>query len=440
MYGEIGVKALAVPVYQMTLKVDPAMLGLMLALPRLWDAVTDPLMGYISDRTRSRFGRRRPYIVVGALLSAVSFALIWMVPTGWSQQAQLSWFLVTALLFYTCLTVWGVPYQSLGYEITADYHERTSVMGVRAVFAKLASFTNQWMFPLAHLAMFASVMEGVRVVTLVVAAVVFAGLGLLPGLVRERFAEPPVKAGTPPPRFWATCRAIARNRSMLVLTALTLLQVVAGMLASSLDYYILVYHMFDGDVGQGAIWKGVLSSSYALVGFAAIWPVTVISRRFDKRRALAVIYGLAVVGGALKWVLFTPGMPWLIVLDPLCSAALWTAVAMIMPSMAADICDEDEWKHGVRREGMFGAALSWFNKTAVSLSFLGSGVALNLVGFDAARGGDQAPEAILGMRLVLVFGTVIPALLALVVLRFYPLNAQRAAEIRADLEARRGVR
>jgi GPH family glycoside/pentoside/hexuronide:cation symporter len=113
---------------------------------------------------------------------------------------------------------------------------------------------------------------------------------------------------------------------------------------------------------------------------------------------------------------------------------------MIMPSMAADICDEDEWNHGVRREGMFGAALSWFNKTAVSLSFLGSGVALNLVGFDAARGGAQTPGAILGMRLVLVFGTIVPAVLALAVLRFYPLNERRAAKIRADLEARRGVR
>src|SRR5690606_14981220 len=98
--GAMGIKNLAIPVYQMTLKVDPALLGLMLAIPRFWDALTDPLIGHISDHTRSRFGRRRPFIIVGGLLAGLSFALVWRVPADWPQAWILGWFLVTSLLYY----------------------------------------------------------------------------------------------------------------------------------------------------------------------------------------------------------------------------------------------------------------------------------------------------------------------------------------------------
>lgn len=441
-FGEAGVKTLAVPVYQMTLMIDPALLGLVMAIPRLIDAFTDPLMGHLSDRTTSRWGRRRPYILVGAWLTAVTFIAIWFVPESWSKDWQLGWFLATSTLFFLCNTVWGVPYQSLGYEITPDYHERTRVMSVQAVFMKVAGFSYQWMFPLAQLALFASVMQGVRIVGSVAGLLVFGVAGFLPALmVRERFAR---SAGQPVARaeeagFWSSCRAVWQNHAMRVLATLTLLQVVAGMLSGALDFYLIVYYMFKGDLVQGAVWKGILSSCYALVGFAAIWPAAWLSRRLDKRSALAVIYSMAAVGGLLKWVFFNPAHPWMLVFDPLLCGPVYVGLTVLLPSMMADICDEDELRGGLRREGMFGAVLSWLRKTGWSLGLLGSGIALNLVGFDATLKGHQSPETITGIRLCMALTTSLTSVAALLILPLYRLNRHRAGEIRAQLEARRGA-
>ncbi len=443
-FGAVGVKSLAFPVYNMTLKVDPALLGLLLALPRFWDAITDPAMGYLSDRTNSRFGRRRPYIVVGAVLTAIAFVSIWMVPEQWPQSGQLAWFMVTSLIFYTCLTVWAVPYQSLGYEITANYHERTAVMSVTSFFMKCGELLSQWIFPLAQLAIFASVLQGVRMVTIGIAVLFFAIAGMIPGFfVKERFsgqAAQAIKKKKTPPKFWRSCRDVIVNRGVAILVTLTLLKITAGLFSSALDYYLIVYYMFDGDIAEGSIWKGVLTTGYGLVGFASIPIIAYCSRRFDKKRTLAGIYVLLVIGGIAKWFLFQPGNSWILLLDALLCGPNFVAVGMLMPSMAADICDEDEWQYGKRREGIIASLMSWIQKTGASLAFFGGGLALNWVGFDAALGGDQSPGAILGIRVLFCLSTVILSAIAVVVLFFYPLNEKRVLEIRSDLEGRRGVR
>jgi GPH family glycoside/pentoside/hexuronide:cation symporter len=107
--GGTLVKSLAVPVYQMTLGVNPALLGIALALPRLWDAFTDPVMGNISDNFQSRFGRRKPFIVAGAVLTGISFGIIWMVPQHWSDIAKLAYFITASLIYYTCYTIYAAP-------------------------------------------------------------------------------------------------------------------------------------------------------------------------------------------------------------------------------------------------------------------------------------------------------------------------------------------
>ncbi|HEX2100184.1 MAG TPA: MFS transporter, partial [Candidatus Synoicihabitans sp.] len=162
--GYAAVNSFAVPVYQMTLQLDPALLALALAIPRFWDAMTDPAMGVISDNTHSRWGRRRPYIVIGAILQGLAFGLIWMVPGSWGQGATAAWLVVTLLLFYSCFTVYSVPLYSLTYEMTPDYQERTRVAAFSGFFDKSGEFVYQWIFPLTQLALFSSVLMGVRTV------------------------------------------------------------------------------------------------------------------------------------------------------------------------------------------------------------------------------------------------------------------------------------
>src|SRR6056300_1731066 len=125
-------------VLNLGLGMNPALVGLLGALPRLIDAFTDPLMGYISDHTRSRWGRRRPYIFVGALAVGVIFALLWQLPEGKSESFYFSFFLLGSILFYLAYTVFVTPWVALGYELTPDYHERTRLMGTQNFVGQIA--------------------------------------------------------------------------------------------------------------------------------------------------------------------------------------------------------------------------------------------------------------------------------------------------------------
>ncbi len=430
---------LATPVYQMTLGVNPGWLGLMLTLPRFIDAIVDPVVGNISDNTRTRFGRRRPFIVLGAIGMGLTFGVIWMVPAGWNQTAQLFWFGITSVLFFFCHSIFSVPLQSLGYEVTPDYDERTRVMGFSSFWNRVGELTYSWIFPLSQLAIFAAPMLGVRTVGWGVGVLFLAIPGVIAGMVgRERFAR--MAEHQAKVRFWPTVRAAAANRPFRLLSAIVVITVLVGTFASSMDYYLLVYYVCHGDLTEGSLWKAVLSSAYGIVGLLSVPVLTALSKRLGKERTLIAVLSLLTVGACARWWIFRPGAGWLLVLDPvLGGGAIWVAIVMITQSMFADICDDDELTSGQRREGLFGAVFSWLLKTGVSLSFLCTGTVLNAVGFDVARKADQTQQAILSMRLFLSVAPATAALACIFLLTRYPITRARAAETRRLLEARRGA-
>jgi len=437
-FGQLSVKGMAVPVYQMLLGVNPGWLGVVLALPRLWDAFIDPWVGNWSDNCRSRFGRRRPFLLAGALAMAVSYGFIWMVPGDWSEKGKLLWLLGTSLVFYTCYAIYSVPYQSLTYEQSPDYDERTRIMGHVSFWYKAGEFVSQWVFALSQAAIFAAPLIGVRVMGWVVAVVVFALVAAIPAVLgRERYLRRTATQERQP--FLPSLRAALANKALRIVVTLTMLKLFANMIGSSMDYYLLVYYMHDGDVAAGSYWKGILSSAYAVVGFASIPLLNWMCRRFGKKETIIAIYGLVIAAGVGKWFLFTPGIGWWLLLDPLLSGPILVAISMVLPSMMADVCDEDELATGKRREGMFGAVFLWMQKTGVAVAFLGTGLALNFARFDVKLGGAQTPETFLWMRGLLAGATILTAAVALWIARYYPITRERAAATRAALEARRGA-
>jgi glycoside/pentoside/hexuronide:cation symporter, GPH family len=111
---------------------------------------------------------------------------------------------------------------------------------------------------------------------------------------------------------------------------------------------------------------------------------------------------------------------------------------VLTPSMLADVCDDDELQHGLRREGLLGSLFSWIQKTGFALAFFGAGVVLNLTGFNASLGGLQSDSTIIGMRMTLAVSTALWSVIAIWLLAYYPLTKARAYDIRDELEARRG--
>jgi GPH family glycoside/pentoside/hexuronide:cation symporter len=434
--GYTGIAAFAVPVYQIVLGVNPALLGAALALPRVWEALADPLMGAVSDNFRSRWGRRRPLIVLGACAMGVAYGLTWMVPPGWSSAAKLAYFTAMSTAYFTAYTVFSVSYAGLTFGFAPDYEARTSVMAYCGFFNKVGEFCYQWMFPLSQLALFGGTMAGVRVVGWAVGLGVLLGTGALPGLfVRERFANVAARQGRV--SLLAGTRAALRQPAFLIVAGLAFVNAGMGMLTSTLDQYVLIYYVCAGSVLRGTAWKAALSSAYALVGIAAIPVVVRLADRFGKARALAGFYLLTIAGGLLKAVLFARGHPALALLDPLCSGPVWIAANVLLPSMLADICDEDELDSGQRREGIYAAVFAWIQKMAVSGSVFLAGLALLATGFDQQLGPAQTAGTLHALRGLLVAATALPPFAALWLLRRYRLNAEAARVTRAALETRR---
>jgi GPH family glycoside/pentoside/hexuronide:cation symporter len=167
----IAIANLAPFVLTVELGVSAVLVGLAMGLPRVWDAFTDPVIGYMSDNARSRWGRRKPYMFVGLLAVGACLALMWQMPRGWSDMAYFWFFFGMSMVFYLAYTVYATPFIALGYELTPDYHERTRVMGVMNFMGNLAGVPMAWMFAVMQWVYFDDGVQGARVLAIVLAPV-----------------------------------------------------------------------------------------------------------------------------------------------------------------------------------------------------------------------------------------------------------------------------
>jgi len=436
--GSMAVQYLAQPIYQIFLGLNPVLFGLAMTIPRFVDAFTDPVMGMVSDRFRSRWGRRRPFVLAGALGMAIAFSSIWLVRRDWPEWAMFSWLVASSTLFFLTYTVFSVPLSSLTYELTPDYHERTRFMSFWVFFVSLGSLTSLWLPPMTNWHGFANPLAGVRWVGLGMGVVVFAGLGVLPAIFgRERFYEVAQKEGNRI-GFLSAMRQATFSRPMLALVGIILPLNFCATIASSIAQYIVIYHVKGGDIAGGMGLAALNGTGFVIVGFAAIPLISWMATHWGKRHAMAVVLWLALFGGISKWFIFTPKAPYLLLLDSVLNGPVWVAISLVIPSMMADLCDWDEDVYGQRREGIIGAVFSWTTKVGISVTFLFSGIALQCSGFNVALGAHQAESTLVIMRLFFTSTSVLAPALSLLALSCYPISEKKAYEIRAKLEGTRG--
>jgi Na+/melibiose symporter-like transporter len=412
-------ESLAIPFYQMTLGVDPFLFSIALTIPIILSAFLGPWVGHLSDNFYSRFGRRRPFLLISSWLSGILFGLMWMVPEQWSTDLQLLYFYIISLLFYLSSTFYSVPLTSLSYEITLDVNKRIKVMEINTYFIKLASLAIQWLFPFASLAVFSSIFVGIKVVGWLVAIVVFGVIGMLPVLfVKERVADndkPSIKKTS----FVDNIKTISKVPLMKLVFVIVFMQVGLVAYAAKMDFYVLVYYMFDGDIAEGAIWKGVLSVGYALIAAIYIPIVSWLSRKLGKLSALKIIFLMTMFGGMGKWFIYTPGVQWLLLLDPIFCAAIWSSMTIIIPALVADASDQFREEHKINRGGGFAAMYHWIIALSVMFAILVSGATLKMIGFDAELGSNQPSDSLQMMKIILSLGTIIPSLIAVYILSRY---------------------
>lgn len=428
------------------LKFPAWMWGILFFLPRVFDAFTDPIMGYISDNTRSKWGRRRHYVFLGAILMGISFVVMWQLYRENGITYNFIFFLLWSFIFYLGLTLFSVPYVAMGYEMSDDFHERTSIMAVAQWIGQWAWVIAPWFwvimydptwFPNADTATRTlAIWVGVSCMILAMIPAIFIkskstindtslkplniktiGGSLVDILVsfKEAFVIKPFKK---------LCIA-----TFLIFNAFN---TVAGF-----TFFIVVYYLFNGDAAAAGVWPTLFGCCGALATTFVVIPIVAwISKKMEKKTAFLICQGISIFGYILLWFLFVPGKPYMFLFAlPFFSFGIGSLFTLMM-SMTADVCDMDELTSGKRREGIFGAIYWWMVKFGFAIAGLLTGVIMSLVGFNAGAE-TQADGAITGLRIFFSGIPILGTLIAMWVMKSYDLTEVKANEIKAELAARK---
>ncbi len=424
--------SLAYPIYQTGLGLDARLIGLAIGVPRLWDALTDPVMGNISDNSKLRWGRRKPYIFLGAILTGVMCALMWMPPLSMGKTVIFWHFFICSILYFTCFTMFTIPYNALGYEMSQDYDERTSVMSYKFFFMCLvACLTLPLAFPMCFWFGHDKI-AGVRIVGVIFGATMIF-FGVLPALLcRERVCNQNKIV------MFSAFKHSLKNKPFLIVCGIIFFMVLGVYVSQPLQYYINMAYILPGDeVGTA---KYVMYNSYVwgFMGFASVPLINYCSRRYGKKIVLQSGLVLIMVGLMFSWFYYTPRKPYLQLLNSIIISPGMTCIWVIVGSFIADICDLDELNTGLRREGMFGAVYNIALKGGVAFTMVVSGYVVHWTGYLSLQE-VQSSGTVFKIRLMMAFIPTVFLMFAMVLICVYPLTKQKVIEIRNELDARKKV-
>ena len=421
------------------------MWGILFFLPRVFDSITDPIMGFISDNTKSRWGRRRQYVFAGAIIMGISFVVMWQLYRENGVDYNFTYFLLWSFCFYLGLTIFSVPYVAMGYEMSNDFHERTSIMAVAQWIGQWAWVIAPWFWVIMYdESWFESADVATRELAIWVGIVcmVFA---MVPAIFLK--SKSTLNADYDPlsiNKIWGSLKKILdgfkeafKSKPFVKLCISTFLIFNAFNTIAAFSFFIIVYHLFNGDTGAAGVWPTLFGSLASLVTTFLVIPIVAkMSLKMGKKKAFLSSQGISIIGYIMLWFLFIPGKPYMFILAlPFFSFGIGSLFTLMM-SMTADVIDLDELNTGQRREGIFGAIYWWMVKFGFAIAGLLSGAIMTVVGFDPEVA-TQPETAITGLRAFYSGLPILGTLLAIYVMRNYDVTEERANEIRAILENRK---
>lgn len=414
--------------------------------PRIFDSITDPIMGYISDNTRSIWGRRRHYVFIGAIVMGLAFVTMWQLYRENGTEYNFYYFMAWSFIFYLGLTLFSVPYVAMGYEMSDDFHERTNIMATAQWIGQWAWVIAPWFWVIMYdQSWFPNADTATRTLAVWV-GVGCALLAMIPAIFIKSKSTKNDESLEP-----LTLRGIGGSLKQILegfkqafqsvpfrkLCISTFLIFNAFNTVAAFSFFIVVYHLFNGDAPAAGIWPTLFGSLGAIsTTFLVIPTVAWMSKKLGKKRAFLLSQGISVFGYILLWLLFIPGKPYMFIFAlPFFSFGIGSLFTLMM-SMTADVCDLDELNTGKRREGIFGAIYWWMVKFGFAIAGGLSGLIISYVGL--TPGAAEQPEgAVTGLRLFFSGVPMLGTIIAMFVMRNYDLDETRAREIQAELAKRK---
>lgn len=412
---------------------DPRTAGSILAIGKVFDAINDPIVGFLSDRTRSRWGRRHSWMIVGAIPFGIFFFLQWIVPRfsenpATNQTALFWYYVVISILFNTAFTAVNLPYTALTPELTQDYHERTSLNSFRFAFSIGGSILALILGLVISLIVTDSTQQYLTLGAVCAVLSVFPTYWCVWG-TKERYSSDS-ESSIP---FFEQLKIVFSNRPFLYVIGIYL----CSWLAFQLTATVLPYFTVN--------WMGLESYfAVALIVQAVAIVMLFVWSAVSKQRGKRVVYFM----GMALWIIAQAG---LFLLQPGQTALLFllaglagvgVATAYLVPwSMLPDVIELDELQTGQRREGIFYAFMVLLQKIGLALALFLVGQALGAAGFIEATPGQPLPtqpdSALLAIRLVIAPLPTIALIAGLVLAYFYPITREVHAEILLKLRDRR---
>ena len=422
------------------------LLGLTYFIPKFYDALFDLMIGYVSDNTKSKWGRRRQYVLAGAIILGFSFAFMWQLYAENGVTYNFIYFLVISLIFYSGLTIFSIPYVAMGYEMSDDFHERTNIMATSQLIGQLAWVVAPWFWVImADKSLFSSSDVAVRTLSIYVAmgCAILAAIPafFIPGksTLNENYSpidfkgilnsfgeiKEGLKASVEIKPFRKICIA-----TFLIFNAF---QTTAGF-----SYFIIKYYLFKGNEEGFGLWPTLFGCVGAVITTVLVIPIVArISKIMGKKRAFLLSQGISIFGYILLWLLFVPGKPYLFLFAlPFFSFGIGSLFTLMM-SMTSDVIDIDELNTGKRREGTLGAIYWWMVKFGTAVAGLLSGLILSLVAFKS-NAPNQTDETMFWLRIFFVGIPILGTLSAIWTMKDYDIDESKALDVR-DLIAKRKV-
>ena len=470
MWGSWLYPSLVWPVFNIFLHVSPALVSVALMCNRLADVFADPLFGWWSDNTRTKWGRRRPFILVGSILAGLLLPVLVFVTPGWgSTQVNLLlhwnldlgfyawqvdlrdlvisnyfWYMAGSSAIYICVVAsFSIPWNSLGNELTPDYHERTSVFSIRSIMQKVAELGMYFAAAFVTLSVFndasgkPDILLGAKVYTAILGAIMIVVGIIVFSVVKERYYEKLVTKQTEVKLAEGIWKCL-KCRPFRAQIAMALSYGLGTSMVGALGLYMTIYYVCGGDVALGSKWNFLMGISSMLLGVSGIPIFAWIAKHHGKRAAMLIVQVASILVFVGSWWLYNPKFPWL---QPLASGLIACTQGgfwMLYGAMGPDVIDYDELETGKRREGAFTSCGTWIMKVGLALGIGASGLVLALTGFKAELGGNQVAGALTNIRLFFSIIPIAGLLFAMFALARFGLTPEKMAEIRAQLEVRRG--
>jgi len=422
------------------------MWSLIYFFPRIFDSITDPIMGFISDNTKSKWGRRRQYVLIGGLIMGVAFIFMWQLYAEDTLQYNFWYFFLWSIVFYLGLTFFSVPYVAMGYEMSDDFHERTNIMAIAQWIGQWAWVIAPWFWVIMdNQDWFSSAEVAVRELAIWV-AIPTAICAIVPAIfikskstLQEDY-EPlnTANIGGSLKKIFDSFKEAFKLKEFRKICSATFLIFNAFNTVAALTYFVIVYKLFNGDSGATGIWVALFGCLGALgTTFIVIPIVAWMSSRFGKKKAFMLSQGISIVGYIMLYFLFIPGKPWMYIIAlPLFSFGIGSLFTIMM-SMTADVIDIDELNSGKRREGIFGAIYWWMVKVGFAIAGALSGLIIAIVGFNPDLATTEQQFAVDGLHAFFCFFPMVGTIIAMLIMKDYDVTEERANEIRAALDKRK---